>query len=460
MRTLSKNNLEDSEKQKDLKIAKIKRLQDSLRRAEKRANYWKRRYYDYKKSTKLKKVKKHKYPLELIWLGMWMHIGYNISLRGVSQSLSKLGVLYGLGELHISPSTIRNWSLQFGYWSLHQPLEKGHYVMMSDESVEINREKLLLSILVPTAQMSYCQPLCMEDVRILDMGVRKSWKAEDLVKMIEDKRSSQGIIIDYAISDKGTILKKAFKDCQISWVEDCTHKMANIAKSLFCQDDSFNTFIKAMNALRAKWICSEYNLYIPPALRSKARFHQLFTVHKWARFILKNWEQIPKEAQLALHFVQAHAFLIYLLESLTELTETFSRLFKGQGIQAHSQKEWKQYLIDYQSYRVLTKQESQFITQMNLYLEQVQQNLERDTQLLCCSDVIESIFGKYKNKGGNKIITEDVLKIAAYPKKKTMEEVQEAMQSTSIKNIQDWKQQKTIVSKLATLKKMKQNIAA
>lgn len=42
---------------------------------------------------------------------------------------------------------------------------------------------------------------------------------------------------------------------------------------------------------------------------------------------------------------------------------------------------------------------------------------------------------------------------AAYSKKKTLEEVQEAVQCISIKNIQDWKKQRTIVSKLATLKK-------
>jgi len=35
-------------------------------------------------------------------------------------------------------------------------------------------------------------------------------------------------------------------------------------------------------------------------------------------------------------------------------------------------------------------------------------------QLLCCSEIIESIFGRYKNKGGMKAISADVLSIALY----------------------------------------------
>ena len=61
---------------------------------------------------------------------------------------------------------------------------------------------------------------------------------------------------------------------------------------------------------------------------------------------------------------------------------------------------------------------------------------------ICCSDLIESFFGKYKHqiqKGAIGGITESVLSIANYPKLPEKEYIKEAFERTKIKDILNWR---------------------
>lgn len=460
MRTLNKFTEAELQEQIMLQKKEIKYLKNELNRQKKRFLFWKQKYYSYKLSKQFTKVAHYSYPLEFIYLAIYMNIHFNISLRAVSLTIGLLGELFGLKGKTPSPVSIRNWSVKYGYLCLQKPLEKTDYVLISDESVEINQEKLLLTLAVPVSKISEEKPLTMQDVRVLDLGVQKSWTSQDLVKIIEKKRCLHELNILYAVSDKGHILKKAFKDTQIAWVEDCTHKVANIMQSNFSQNTVFQDFIQEINELRAKWICSKNNIYIPPSLRKKARFHQILTVYKWAKFIQYHWSKIPEDAQQSLHFVKNNTDFIDLLEAMHVLSNTFLTLFKTQSVQKKSIAEWHNFIEQYSKNKKLTQQALYFIKEVEVYLEQVSQTVVSDKPVLCCSDIIESTFGKYKNKGGAKIITEDVLKIAAYPHKITLQEMKIALQEVKTEQIYQWKKENIMTSKLAKLKKMRKNMAA
>lgn len=437
------------------------RLQQEVKRQKARAEKWRTDYYALKSQTSLKRVKRHTYPLELMWLAVWMHIAFNISLRGVSQSLSKVGELYGLTLGHISPSTIRNWCLKLGLYVLKQPLKQGDYVLILDESVEIGKEHLLLQLAVPISQQSPLEALSLQDVKVLDLSVQTSWKADQIQQRLEQCKQQHPIHLVYAISDQGSTLRKALKMSGITGVSDCTHVIANCTKAMFKEDEKFHLFIQQLNQLRAKWILSKYNFYVPPSLRSKSRFHQLFSVYRWGRMILTHWSSIPEEAREVLQFVPAHIDLIDLLEQLHNLIEAFCQLFKNKGIQPKSVEEWQQIVEQYQSMPGgISSQVQQFIQCMTNYLEEQQAKFEHQDQILCCSDIIESMFGKYKNKGGVKMITDDVLMIAAYTEQPKLDDVKRAMEQITIKQIQKWKADNTIVSKLALLKQLKQSKTA
>ena len=79
-----------------------------------------------------------------------------------------------------------------------------------------------------------------------------------------------------------------------------------------------------------------------------------------------------------------------------------------------------------------------FIKRMDAYFEQHAALLEHHTRLLCCSDIIESTFGRYKNKGGMKAISADVLSISLYNQPITASFIQLSMKTVSCQQVIDW----------------------
>lgn len=75
---------------------------------------------------------------------------------------------------------------------------------------------------------------------------------------------------------------------------------------------------------------------------------------------------------------------------------------------------------------------------MDAYFEQNAELLKRHGRVLCCSDIIESTFGQYKNKGGMKAISADVLSIGLYNQPITINFIQQTMKSVSCRKVIDW----------------------
>ena len=452
-------NTKKSWKEKAIERGKaLNREKQEKQRQKLRAEKWRSNYYSLKKEKSPSPVKGHSYCIELIWMAVLMHIKFNISLRGVSQSIEKLGQLYGLTINYVSHMTIRNWCLKFGLYRLCQPIDKGKYVLISDESIEIGRERLLLLYLVEIGNYSPIVPLGMEDVKVLDLGVQTAWSSDQVSQKIKEKTEDYGIEIMYSISDNCSKLKKAMSNCNIKWISDCTHEIANVSKALFKKDETSNRFITKMNLLRSKWILSKHMLLVPPEIRTKSRFNQMFIIHKWADQILEDWEGISQQAKKELVFVQENKGLIKSMRQCYELIELFCSIFKSKGIQDNSLREWKLGVQAYKDKELLTEKAVEFIERMNSYLERTKSIFTEKMQIICCSDIIESTFGKYKNKG-TKMITEDVLKIAGYSSQNTLEETQQAMQQIKIRDVLKWKEKNTTISKLALLKRKKKMAA-
>ena len=458
MRILNKDTEKKWKEKAMQRGAIVRRQKQELKRQKKRAEKWRGAYFDLKKDSAPTKVKNHHYPLELIWMSVLMHIKFNVSLRGVSQSIMKLGQLYGLKIDCLSHMTIRNWCLKFGLYCLSQRLSSGKYVLISDESVEIGRERLLLLYVIPIEDYSPIAPLSMEDVKVLDLGVKTAWSSEDVAKRIQTKAELYGLEIVYGISDNCSKLKRAMAQCNLKWIGDCTHEIANVSKALFKKDKESNSFISKMNRLRRKWILSKHMLLVPPQLRTKDRFNQMFIIHKWAEQILADWQNINAEAREELKFVQKNKALIKSMRQCYDLINIFCTIFKAKGVQQNSLKAWKMKVQEYKNNELLCTKALQFIKKMNAYLDKQKETIPQEMQILCCSDIIESTFGKYKNKGV-KMITDDVLKIAGYSNPITLEEIQQAMQYTRAVDVIKWKEKNTTVSKLALLKRKKKSAA-
>lgn len=438
----------------------LKRLNQNLRRSRASAVRWRSRFMELRESNQATRVANHSYGIEVMWLAVLMRISFNASLRSISGTLKMVSEWRGYRYKAISASTIRNWCLRVGFYCLQKPIRAGTYVIIVDESIGINKEKVLVIMAVAIGEASPIQPLRISDAEVWAVQSKSSWDGAAIAALIEAKQNEPGVHIAYAVSDGGSNIRNGIRRSQIKSVMDCTHALANCSKRLFTKDETFNTFIKQMNMLRAKWVLSKHSQYLPPALRSKSRFHQLFTISKWANSILAIWEQLPQEAQQNLCFVTQNRTLVSTMTKLHELIEQFASIFKTAGIQSIGLQQWQVVCDQWRQESAQTAAShdpriDRFIATMNQYLEDQKQTLPDTCQILCCSDIIESAFGKYKNKSGAKTISDDILQIAAYSKELPQKEIQNALCSISCSDLKNWKRNYTVHPQLSLNKIVK-----
>jgi hypothetical protein len=120
---------------------------------------------------------------------------------------------------------------------------------------------------------------------------------------------------------------------------------------------------------------------------------------------------------------------------------------ESQGLSIQSQKECEA-LIEKASLNNISKQ---FSDNIKSYIKQnmeVVEELFKEQKIsyptvICCSDIIESIFGKYKYKlkQGANIITDNCLTIANFSETFSEKEVKEAMGKVKIVDLQQWRKQ-------------------
>lgn len=178
--------------------------------------------------------------------------------------------------------------------------------------------------------------------------------------------------------------------------------------------------------------------YLPPTQRGKVRFANIFSVVNWASKILKNWDNIPVSVREELLFLDASSELISSLISVEKSLAMIGALLKNKTYSLANKKEIEA-ILDDPSEGVLP---ALFVSKVKEYLAKLEGKrlaLGRDN-IACCSDIIESYFGKFKAKFDNnspKKMTEFIYTIANFGKEITAENVKEALESIKIKDLKN-----------------------
>jgi hypothetical protein len=220
--------------------------------------------------------------------------------------------------------------------------------------------------------------LCSSDVEVLSLEIATSWTSAAISGKIDKLR--QTYQISYALSDEGNNLQGAWKMQDMTAINDCTHVWA------------------------------------------KSRFHQVFQYIDWSENIKGVAHKLSQEQQDELSFITDHGLLLYQLKAIKQLVKRLNDTFKTKGLSHQTIR---------QSLDMLTEdlpnlpQTHQFKELAIQFLTRHRIKIEDDKTYLCCSDIIEPTFGKYKQTiaKGNKNMTELVLALAALGKKTTAPEI-------------------------------------
>jgi hypothetical protein len=363
--------------------------------------------------------------------------GYGgMSLRCCRHCVSQMLLVFELNCRVPSASTIRRWVIKSGFYQVMEGDRQGSWVVWVDESIFLSGEQLLLVLGLDVGNWKYDRPVKLEDVCVLAVRHQPSWNKEQVKEVLEELGGRMKII--YGISDRAQTLRSAFELAAIAHVSDCTHVIANLLEKLYKTDEPFKTFCSWAGKLRAKWAMSKDKApYMPPAQRTQARFANIFPLVKWGYKILKmkpvNFLGLPKDVRLELLEVKHYKSMLLDLQALQDTCVQMFKILKKRGLSKKGYRTIKSIKSKRKTDKVKT-----FHRQVCQYLEDILPLTKQHAVILCCSDIIESAFGKFKLKVNSKSpfgLTEFVYSIANFTQPITQKHIKEALEKVTHKDI-------------------------
>lgn len=407
--------------------------------------------------TEPQPVSHHLYPAQMITMAVFIVVHAKGSLRCAAKTIGFLAEMMDWKYTQPSQVTIRNWVLRCGLYQLdYAKAKSGEYVGIIDESIQIGKEKMLLFLGVPLQDdRSYAAPLTLNDVEVLGIEVQPSWLGDQVERFIKKRLTHhQGISLQYVISDQGTNLLAALRRLGIARVGDCSHLMMNVVKKLFSHHEPFSTLAAQIAQFRRKFLLTELGYLLPPTLRDKDRFLRIFTIVDWTERIQAYWEKLPPHHRTPLSFLQQAQPLVRSLGQIRTLIALTANILKSAGLSSVSQYHWEKRMAKYAKTTTLTPEANALLEAVRQYFAAHAGLIAHHGRLLCCSDIIESTFGRYKNKGGMQVISADVLSIALYNQQLTNSFVEKALSTVHQKDIEQWHQHYTCHNRYSILRRM------
>lgn len=399
------------------------------------------------------------YPAQMMALAVYIVL-HGGSLRCAAATAGFYAELMGWPYSAPSWKSASNWVQRCGLHALKLTHGlKGEYVGVLDASIQIGKEQLLLLLGVKADAAPHGRALCIEDVSVLGMEVQSSWTGAAVADFIwRNMRLRPAATLSYVICDQGANLLAALRSLGLPWASDCSHVMMNLAKALFKDDAALSRLCAQVGTLRQQLALTDWSFVLPPSLRDKDRFLRIFTLVEWMGRIDAYWPMLPASMRAKLSFCRG-VWLRLRLSQFHSLLVITASVLKSCGLSRDSYTQWRAEVDSYRTTQhVMTRQANAFIDAMDAYFAAYADWYNKDGPLLCCSDIIESVFGRYKNKGGMKAISADVLSIALYNQPISPHFIQQAMRTVTGPQLQRWQNDNICHNRFGLRKRMERKL--
>lgn len=428
-----------------------RRLKKRIKELEKSRDLWKRKFQSLclklgKSIIGAEKARGHQYSLGLVLLIIELQKYGTMSLRSCRHCVATMFLAMNLTGRVPSHNTIRNWACKSGYYRVKTSGGgNSDHILYVDESIVFGAEKILLILGIATQNIPKDRSVNHSDIEVLYAGVSKEWKSESIWTQID--QIGQAKEISYIVSDEGINLRKAYKMGNYVHIQDCTHVLANHLKHIYQKDSRFEGFRKLIGQLRITlYLSKEKSPFMPPSMRGKLRFANMFPCIDWAKNCLDKWATLSPSIQTSLDFLKEHQDFIEELVTIGKAFKLVCTTLKNTGFGQSQKAEILQILKDLSSLNALNKNDNilVFIKNIEEYLENLtlkSQHL-REEHLICSSDIIESFFGKFKQKinpNSKSGLSEFIFTIANFTKPYTEKEVKLALENIQIADLKNYR---------------------
>ncbi len=304
-------------------------------------------------------------------------------------------------------TSVINWTLRLGLGLLKQvkPISKP-WLAIIDHSIDIGTKKAFVVLRVPVDTLSQKgKAIQLKDCECIGLKISEKVNGESIAKELKDIFNQSGkpaAIIkdcDYTLQ-KGVRLCSGDDKDAIPVIDDIGHVMASALKAQFEKTKAYKHFTACANQGAKRLRQTELAFLTPPKLRSKGRFQSISKLGQWAEKMLNvlsgksgttEGDLLTKLCNALSGFRQLSAFIGQFSQA-TKVVSEVMKILKTKGLDQAS------YESCYQLAQTLPGN-SKVKKRLRSWL---QQHIEIQKQvttlpLLVSSDIIESLFGRFKH---------------------------------------------------------------
>lgn len=396
------------------------------------------------------KNEKFKYSVAQIAISLKCIVNSSVGFR----TLSKIFIILKekVNSLGIPVyTTIRMWLCKFGLYKLNTfKCGFSRYFHIIDTSVQMGKQKFVVVLGVKQQDTIKNFSPNLKQVEVLALRPLESCKGDvisDILNEAAEKTGAPlGIISDEAVELKGgarLFAESVNTEERPIHLFDCSHKLNNFLKNELKNDAPWNELKKASGEAVQHLKLSPIAHLSPPRRRIKERMHDSFSFIEWGLELINylNSEEAQKNSNEQLNkllWIKQYESSLITYKYLMEINKKALDLVHTKGYYRWIEHDFIKSMEDcyYTDERCL-----KFYQKVGAFLGEQGRKVPDGQHYLGSSEIIESLFGKFKYMEDHHSasgLTSLVLAVPALAGEVNELEIYNAMNAISTKDVNEW----------------------
>jgi hypothetical protein len=338
-------------------------------------------------------------------LSLGLHKHATVGCRKIARILEVFSSQIGLSIPH--HTTIRQWIIRQGCHSLQRPLKKADdWISIGDLTISAGKLKCLAILGVRMNQLKTRKDLTLshKDVEVIGLYPTEKSTGKFVEEAYEDSAKRIGGNFLANILDQGSDIKMGARLYQqshpkVKILHDISHKLSNVMEHTLSNNKSWSAYVQQLNKTRRRVYQTELSALMPKKQREKARFMDIGYLVNWPDRIIRS------KLNGGLRSISEGRYQDYLgwIDKFTPLLDQWKSMVGIVKLIKETVRKYG-YSMDVYTYlkmmfdeaAIEKEQVQEFILKcLNTLYEEVVK-LDAGQTLIGSTEVIESVFGKYK----------------------------------------------------------------
>ena len=400
-------------------------------------------------------MRHHQYGVQQVLLVVSLVLSSATSLRGAGRALAVRQACAGLVPWSPSWSSTRLWLLRLGYYKLTRAKEEGaDGVWIVDPGVQTGQEKcgLIVGIRL-SAVPAVGEYLTHAEIEPIAICPVTQSHGEIVYQQLEEARKRTGVPREI-LSDQGSDLHKGIKQfCQVhpetSFIYDVKHKVAAVLKRELGAETAWAEFSRLAGQTSQRVQQTVLAALAPPRQRRKARYMNVGELVAWGGRLLQYLEEEGSQQQEwdrhrveeAVGWVRQYRQEIEQWRQWVEVGTITEQFMKTHGVAAGGAQQLQHRLAAAGTWPRTQQLGAEFVQ----FVREEEAKADAGERLGGSSEVIESIFGKWKRLEGEQArsgLTGLVLALGALVAPITAGVLTQALTTVPTKTVLTWCREK------------------